>query len=337
MVRDIALDLGTTKVSVASRRDGLLVTGPAVVAVEAETGELVAFGHAAAAMVGRAPEELAVIAPIRGGVIVDFEAASLLIQAFLRRARIRRLHLPRVVACVPSLTTAVERRALLESIYRAGASDVRLLGHSLAGALGAGIQLDQPAGAVVVDIGGGSVEAAVVSLGGVVALRSERIGGIDIDAAIVEHLRSRRGAIISNENAEQVKLDLARADDRYGFGGSTAVTVRPTLVRAVDSGIAVECDLTSQDVGDAIFDLINRIVQLVVDCIAAAPPEICTDLIDAGIYLVGGGAQIPGLSTLLTRRTKLPVLVVEDPAMATIRGAQHCLGHFDELTDLFLT
>ena len=336
MVREIALDLGTTKVSLVSRGGEFLLSVPSVVATEARTGELIAFGQEAATMVGRAPDGFTVTNPIRNGVIVDFEAAELLVRAFLRCAGVRRIHLPTVVACVPSATTPVERRAVLEAIYRAGASDVRLLGHGLAGALGAGAALDQPSGAVVVDVGGGVVEVAVLSLGGVVSLRSARFGGVDFDTAIVDHMRARRDAVVSHDTAEQIKKDLAVADLRPGANGQLATNARTIAVRRVGSGEVAEHCVTSEDVGDAIYVLIDRIVDLVIDCISEAPPEIATDLIDSGIYLVGGGSQLSGFGSLIAQRTKLPVSVVEDPALATVRGAQHCLGFVDELADLFL-
>lgn len=333
-LRDIALDLGTTKVAVTSRRGGLLASGPAAVAIETETGEVVAFGHAAAAMAGRTPESLTVTFPIRGGVIVDFEAAASLIRAYLRSAGVRRLHFPRVIACVPSATTAVERRAAVEAIYRAGAAEVRLLGHALAGALGAGVELDQPAGTVVVDIGGGTTEVAVVSLGGVVVIRSARIGGIDLDAAIADYLRNRRGVIVSAETAEQIKFDLANVEPQT----STSAAEKGQLIRArkVSSGEVVELEITSADVGDGIYGVVRAIADLVAECISCAPPEIANDLIDSGIYLLGGGARLQGLDRLLRQRTKLLVTVVPEPTMAAASGAERCLGLCDELADLFL-
>ena len=329
MVRDLAIDLGTTTISILARGQGVILSEPAVLAREVETGEVVAVGDDAARMVGRTPEGLEAIRPLRGGAITDFESAEGMIRSFLHRVGVRRLNRPRVAVCVPSAITAVEQRAVRESVRAAGASEVRLLGYTMAGALGCGLPLDQPLGSMVVDIGGGTTEAAVVSLGGVVALESRKLGGLDLDLDIRDYVRRRHGLEISSGAAERVKIELGTASppsyspDR---DGEATTTVRG---RDRSSGAAGEVSLSMTEVADAIHERVMVMVDTVVACLGWTPPEIANDLIGSGIHLVGGGALLRGMAERISIEAKIPVVVADDPCQATVIGAGRCLGMFE--------
>lgn len=337
MVRDLAIDLGTSTISILARGEGLILSEPSVLARVVDTGEVVAVGEEAAQMMGRTPDGLEAMRPLRGGAITDFESAEGMIRTFLHRVGVRRINRPRIVVCVPSSITPVEQRAVREAAHRAGAAEVQLLGYSMAAALGCGLPLDQPIGSMVVDIGAGTTEAAVVSLGGTVAVESRRLGGLDLDADIQSYVRRRREVEISLATAEHIKQTVGAARDPIMVGaesGPGRITVKG---RRRESGAVVEVTLSALEVIDAIHDKVMVIVDTVVACLGWAPPEIANDLIDGGINLVGGGAMLDGLAERLQSATKVPVRLVEDPLEVTVRGAGRCLGLFHELDGIFLT
>lgn len=335
MVRDLAIDLGTTTISILSRGDGVVLSEPSVLARAVDTGEVVAVGTEAAQMMGRTPEGIEALRPLRGGAITDFESAESMIRAFIHRAGVRRISRPRMAICVPSAITAVEQRAVREAAHRAGAADVQLLGYTMAAALGAGLPLDQPMGSMVVDIGGGTTEAAVVSLGGVVASEFRRFGGLDLDIAIRDYVQRRHSVEISLAAAEEVKMTLGST----GQSGSSDGGVGSTVVRGRHSvsGAAEEVLLKGVEVADAIHDGVMVMVDAVLACLGWAPPEIANDLIDNGIHLVGGGALLDGLAERIAAGAKVPVMVPEDPRTVVVAGAGRCLGLFAELDGIFLT
>ncbi len=334
MVRDVAIDLGTTSISILAKGEGLICSEPSVLARVVETGEVVAVGTEAAQMMGRTPEGLEAMRPLRGGAITDFESAEAMIRAFLQRVGVRRLNRPRVVVCVPSAITAVEQRAVREAAHRAGAAEVQLLGYTMAAALGCGLPLDQPQGSMVVDIGGGTTEAAVVSLGGVVASEFRRLGGLDLDVNIRDYVHRRYGLEISLGSAEAVKQRLATATPAaHEAAGQDSVMVRG---RHVVTGAVDEVTLTATEVTDAVYDNVMVMVDAVVACLGWAPPEIANDLIENGIHLVGGGSLLDGMAERVSTDTKVPVRVVDDPQGVVVSGAGRCLGLFSELDGFFL-
>jgi len=334
VVRDLAIDLGSATTSVLLRGEREVVVEPSVLARVAETGEVLAFGHEAARMVGRTPEEIETVHPFQAGSIVDFPAAQQLIRALLRRVGIRRRHRVRAVAAIPSASTSVERRAVADAFRLAGAADTRLLGQTMAAALGYQLPLDQPIGTLVVDIGAGTTEAAVLSLGGVVALEWRRIGGFDLDRDIQQAVERRHGLVIDQATAEGAKLRLLdpgpAADERR------ADPTMPVQGRVAGSGAAGGALLTSAEVADATEETIRSIVDVVVACVGWTPPEIANDLLSTGLHLVGGTAQLPGLAARLAEACRLPIQPVVDPAAVVVRGAGRCLGRFDSLAEVFL-
>ena len=335
IARDIAIDLGTATTSIVSRGDGLICSEPSVVARAVETGEVVAVGSEAAQMMGRTPEGLQATRPLRGGAITDFDSAEAMIRTFLHRVGVRRLNRPRVVVCVPSSITAVERRAVREAAQRAGAAEVQLLGYTMAAALGCGLPLDQPQGSMVVDIGAGTTEAAVVSLGGVVASEFRRSGGLDLDLDIRGYVERRHGLRTSLASAERVKHALATATP--AVQPSSAEETVQVRGRHVRTGAVQAVTLTATEVTDAVYDKVMEMVDAVVACLGWAPPEIANDLIENGIHLVGGGSLLDGMAARISHDTKVPVRVVDDPQRVVVTGAGRCLGLFSELEGFFLS
>lgn len=356
MVRDLAIDLGTTTISILARGEGVILSEPSVLARVVDTGEVVAVGTEAAKMMGRTPDGLEAMRPLRGGAITDFESAEGMIRTFLHRVGVRRINRPRIVVCVPSSITPVEQRAVREAAHRAGAAEVQLLGYTMAAALGCGLPLDQPIGSMVVDIGGGTTEAAVVSLGGVVALEFRKLGGLDLDVDIQNYVRRRHGVEVSLATAEKIKLALGAAFDPItvespGWAGAAATggleatedegLTRPSHItvkgRQGVTGAVEAVTLSALEVADAIHDNVMIMVDAVVACLGWAPPEIAHDLIDHGIHLVGGGSLLEGMADRISSSAKIPVRIVDAPKEVTVLGAGRCLGLFSQLEGFFLT
>lgn len=337
MAIDLAIDLGSTTTSVAVRGRREYLIEPSVVTREVATGTALAVGRMAAEMVGRTPIGIETVHPIRGGVIVDEQAARALVAGLVRRAGVGRFRRIRAVVCVPTGLTAVERRAVLDVVRSAGVAEVRLLGHTMAAALGCRLPVDQPIGSLVVDLGGGKVEAAVLSLGGVVALEWRTFGGLDLDREVRAAVERDHGLVIDLRSAESAKLELGWA--AQGGGGGAPVDLRsrhPVRGRHVESGVAGQVDLSASEIADAIHDPVRAVVDVVTACVGWAPPEIAHDLLAGEGHLVGGMAQLPGLAPLVADLCRLPVRAVEEADRAVIRGAARCLGRLAGLEDVFL-
>jgi rod shape-determining protein MreB len=335
MARDLAIDLGTTSVSILARGQGVIFSEPSVLARVVETGQVVAVGDEAARMMGRTPDGIEALRPLRGGAITDFESAEGMIRHVLKRVGVRRLNRPRIVICVPSAITPVEQRAVREAAYGAGASEVQLLGYTMAAALGSGLPVDQPQGSMVVDLGGGTTEAGVISLGGVVAAEFRRSGGLDLDVDIRDYIKRRHGVEISLGSAEHLKVTLGTVRPRaYAAAPEGNVTVRG---RKLTTGAVDEVTVTTTEVADAIHDRVMAIIDTVVACLGWAPPEIANDLIGNGVHLVGGAALLDGLADQIEANVKVPVAVVDNPRHAVVTGAGRCLGMFNQLDGFFLT
>lgn len=339
---EFAIDLGSTTISVASRRKGFLFTERSLIARDALSDVTVAVGGEAAHMIGRNPDGLSVTSPIKRGIIADPEGAVSLLRTLLRRAGFRRSLRPRVVVCIPAISTAVERRAAREVLYRVGAGDVRLLGHPLAGALGAGLGLDQPEGVMSVAVGASTIEAGVLCLGGVVSMESAAVGSSDLDRAIQTYLRDRFSLSVSTSVAEHLKKTLATAPrpaswatstTGLGLGDGESQRVKG---RRVGTGKVIEVQVSRSDLSDAVHDVVTALADVVVRCVVKSPAEIANDLATNGICLVGRGADFSGFKTFLSAKTRLPVATAPNSAVAGVCGALRCLGHHRDLHDLFL-
>jgi rod shape-determining protein MreB and related proteins len=288
------------------------------------------MGHEAWQMIGRTPGYIVAVRPLRKGAITDFNITQRMIRLLLQRARVSRVARARCLICVPSAITAVEQRAVLEAARRAGATTAFLIEQPMAAAIGAQLPIHEPLGNMVVDVGGGTSEVAVISLGGIVALEAVRIGSFDIDTAIQTWVRRRHGLAIGERTAEDVKLAIGSA---WPVGDDYQAEVRG---RDLASGLPRTVVLDPDEVRAAIEEPVSAICEAVLACLAQAPPELAQDLIFQGIHLVGGGALLRGLDTRIAELTEIPTHIVDAPLETVVLGAGRCLESFDTLRSMFL-
>ncbi len=330
MARDLAIDLGTANTLVYARTRGIVLNEPTVIALNEKTQAVLAMGHDAWQMIGRTPGYIVAVRPLRKGAITDFDITQRMIRLLLKRAGVTRLNRPRVLICVPSAITEVERRAVEEAARRAGAADPYLIHQPMAAAIGAGLPIHEPLGNMVVDVGGGTTETAVISLGGIVALRAIRVGSFDIDTAIQTYVRRDYGIAIGERTAEEIKLAIGSA---YPVDDSVKAEVRG---RDLMTGLPKTVILAPEEVRAAIDEQVSAIVDSVVQCLGDAPPELAQDLILQGIHLVGGGGLLRGLDRRLAEETDIPVHLVDAPLECVVLGAGKCLESFESLKVMFM-
>lgn len=330
MARDLAIDLGTANTLVYARDRGIVLNEPTVIALNEKTQAVLAMGHDAWQMIGRTPGYIVAVRPLRKGAITDFDITQRMIRLLLKRAGVTRFNRPRVLICVPSAITEVERRAVEEAARRAGAADPYLIHQPMAAAIGAGLPIHEPLGNMVVDIGGGTTETAVISLGGIVALQAIRVGSFDIDASIQTYVRRDYGMAIGERTAEEIKLAIGSA---YPVDDSIKAEVRG---RDLMTGLPKTVILSPDEVRAAIDEQVSAIVDSVVQCLGQAPPELAQDLISQGIHLVGGGGMLRGLDRRLAEETAIPVHLVDAPLECVVLGAGRCLEAFDSLKVMFM-
>ncbi|MFD3870777.1 rod shape-determining protein [Streptomyces sp. NPDC058623] len=331
--RDIGIDLGTANTLVYARGHGIVLNEPSVVAVKAGTTTALAVGTEAKETIGRTPGSITAIRPLRGGVICDYEAAEEMLRHFVRKAVPGRRPRTRMVICVPSGVTPVERRAIVNASTRAGAKSVHLIEEPMAAAIGAGLPVAEARGSMVVDIGGGTSEVAVISLGGIVTAQSLRIGGDRLDAAIIDHVRREHSLLIGERTAEDVKVAIGSAGpvpDRPELETRT-FTVRG---RERVGGMPKTLELTAQDVRAALDEPIEAIIAAVRTTLEECPPELSGDVMEHGIVLTGGGALLPGLDPRIAAATGIPVFVADDPLDCVALGSGRCVEDLDTLSAL---
>jgi rod shape-determining protein MreB and related proteins len=322
---DMAIDLGTANTLVYVKGRGIVLNEPSVVALAEIRGrkQVLAVGEEAKQMLGRTPGSIAAVRPLRDGVITDFAAAEEMIKHFIRKVHNRRGFVaPMAVVCVPSGATTVERRAIQESAESAGARKVLLIEEPMAAAIGAGLPVTEPSGSMIVDIGGGTTEVAVISLGGIVYARSVRVGGDRMDEAIIAHLRHRANLLIGEGSAERIKMEIGAAaipDD--GGGGPTT----PVKGRDLTSGVPREVVVSQRQVAEALYEPVIAIVEAVRVALENTPPELAADIVDRGIVLTGGGALLHRLDEVLREYTGLPVVVAEDALSCVALGTGRAL------------
>ena len=288
------------------------------------------MGHEAWQMIGRTPSYIVAVRPLRKGAITDFEVTQRMIRLLLQRVGVSRLNRPRVVICVPSAITAVERRAVTEAARRAGAADARLIEQPVAAAIGADLPINEPIGSMVIDIGGGTTESALMSLGGVVALEAVRVGSFDIDNAIQGFVRREYGIAVGERTAEEIKIVLGSA---YPTAGEVSAEVRG---RELMSGLPKTVLLTPGEVRVAIEEPVTAMVDSVVSCLAQAPPELAQDLIVQGVHLVGGGGMLKGMDLRLTAESGVPVRRVDAPLESVVVGAGKVIEHYESVQAMFM-
>jgi rod shape-determining protein MreB len=321
----MAIDLGTANTVVYVRGRGIVLSEPSVVAIDERTGEVHAVGSEAQLMIGRTPASISADRPLRHGVIADFEVTEAMLRRFMEKVLSSRFSRPRLVMCAPSGVTEVERRAVEEASLSAGAREVHLIEESLAAAIGAGLPIAEPVGRMVVDIGGGTSEVAVISLGGLVVSRSLRVGGYDLDEAITQHIRNEHRMAIGSQSAEAIKLAIAAAMPQ---GDGLVADVRG---RDLMSGLPREVRLTSDEVGTAIASPLADILAAVHAALEETPPELAADITKEGILLAGGGALLRGLEQRLEAETGMPVRVADAPLECVALGAGQSLEELDRM------
>jgi rod shape-determining protein MreB and related proteins len=329
MSRDLAIDLGTANTLVYAKGKGLVLNEPTVVALDSRTREVLAIGTDAWQMIGRTPGYIVAERPLRGGAITDFEVTERMLSVLLHRVGVSRLNRPKVLICVPSAITAVERRAVKEATRRAGASACFLIEQPMAAAIGAGLAIHEPVGNMVVDIGGGTSEMAVISLGGVVAVRALRCGGFDFDASIQAYVRHEHGVAIGERTAEAIKHAIGSA---FAYPGEQGAEIRG---REVATGRPKVVVLSPEEVRSALEENVTQVIDAAATCLGEAPPELAQDIMFQGVHLTGGGALLRGVIQRLADATAVPVHLVDAPLECVVQGAGQCLESFDRLKRLF--
>jgi rod shape-determining protein MreB len=331
---DLAIDLGTANTLVYVRNKGIVLDEPSVVAVRADSYQVLAAGRAAKEMLGKTPESIVACRPLRDGVIADFRLAESMLRYFIRAVHNDRRTLvqPRMIIGVPSGITQVERRAVEDSAKQAGAREVYTIMEPMAAAVGAGLQIQEPCGSMIVDIGGGTTEVAVISLKDVVFCRSIRVGGDEMDRAIVQYVKRKYNLLIGERTAEIIKMQIGSAllskeleKEQMEVKGRDLITGVPKTVT-----------LTAPEINEALLETIANIVEVVRVALENTPPELSSDLVDRGIVLAGGGALLRGLGLLLSKETGLPVRVAEDPLLCVVKGAGKVLEQLDFFRDALM-
>jgi rod shape-determining protein MreB and related proteins len=322
---DIAIDLGTANTLVFLRGHGIALLEPSVVALDTDAGTVHAVGDDAQRMIGRTPASITAVRPLRHGVIADFEVTEQMLRQFMARVHKSRFAHPRVMMCAPSGITDVEQRALTEACLAAGARSVHLIEEPLAAAIGARLPIGEPRASVVVDVGGGTSEMAVISLGGIVVSRSLRTGGYDLDDAVASWIRQKHGLAIGETTAERVKLEVG--------GVYPDATDASTDVRGRDpvSGLPRQVEVTSAELREALEPSVTEIVGAVTDALERTPPELASDIPERGVMLAGGGALLRGFAERLERETNVPVSRAESPLTCVVLGAGRALEEIELL------
>ena len=325
LTRDVAIDLGTANTLIYVKGKGIVIREPSVVAIDRYTGKIVAVGDEANKMIGRTPDNIIAIRPMKDGVIADFDITHAMIRHFIRKANVVGILKPRVVVCIPSGITEVERRAVEEAVMQAGAKEVALIEEPMAAAMGAGLPVNRATGSMVIDIGGGTTEVAVISMGGIVSSRSIRIAGDAFDNAIINYLKKNIGVNVGDKMAEEIKFQIGSAfeGDEEGYFDVRGRDVRTGLPKTVQ--------VKESQIREAMSENLDEILEAVKLTLEHTPPELAADVMERGIILTGGGALIKGLDKLLTQVTKIPAYVAEYPLDCVAIGTGKALDDIKEI------
>lgn len=327
--KDIGVDLGTANIIVTLKGKGIVLNEPSVVSIDTTTGEILATGSEAKEMLGRTPKEIKAVRPLQDGVIADFTATQLMLKSMIQKVCQRyNAGRPRVVVGVPSGITEVEERAVEESVMQAGAKEVYLIEEPMAAAIGANLEVSEPSGNIIVDIGGGTTEVAVISLGGIVVSNSLRIAGDEIDEDIINYVKRELNLAIGETTAEEIKKTI----------GSAILPITESSMqisgRDLLTGLPQTLTITSFQVYEAMSESIQKIVEIVKQTLERTPPELASDIMERGVILAGGGALIQGMDTLLAQETEMPVYIAENPLECVARGAEKTLEDLEKLKDV---
>jgi rod shape-determining protein MreB len=332
MGRDMAVDLGTANTLVYVRGRGIVLNEPSVVAINTSNGAILAVGSEAKRMIGRTPAHIRAVRPLKDGVIADFEITEKMLRYFIQKVHHRRLMAkPRVVVCVPSGITGVEQRAVEEATYSAGARAAFIIEEPMAAAIGAGLPIHEPTGNMVVDIGGGTTEVAVISLGGIVTSTSIRVGGDELDEAIIQHVKKEYSLALGERTAEAIKLAVGSA---FPTADDVIAEIKG---RDLVSGLPKTIHITAEEVRKAIEEPVNAVIDAVKNTLDRCPPELSADIMDKGIVLTGGGALLKGLDERLRHETGMPINVAESPLSCVAIGSGKCLEEFEVLKRVLIS
>ncbi len=311
---DVGIDLGTANTLIYVKGKGIVVNEPSIIALEDGSDKIIAVGNEARQMLGRTHQQITTIRPLKDGVIADFEATEIMIRELIKKANINRMMIGRIVVCVPSGVTEVEKRAVRDSAERAGAREVNLVAEAMAAAIGVGLEIDAPVGNMIVDIGGGTSEIAVISLYGIVNHTSIRVGGDEMNNAIIQHFKKKFNLLIGEKTAEDIKCNIGSA---YPTDDDTKVEVKG---RDLVDGIPKTIEVKSDEIREALDDCIRNIVDAIKLSLERTPPELASDILDRGIILSGGGALLKNFDIRLREDTSMAIHVAEDPLTCVARG-----------------
>ena len=330
--KDLGIDLGTANTLVHVKGSGVILTEPSVVAIQVHSGKVLAVGEEAKQMIGRTPGNIVAIRPMKDGVIADFDVTQSMIKYFISKALDKKNSFmkPRVVISIPTGCTTVEERAVKEAALSGGAKEAYLLEEPMAAAIGAGLPVHEPTGNMIVDIGGGTTEVAVISLGGIVTAKSVRVAGDKMDEAIIQHLKKSYNLLIGERTAENIKINIGSAlwegpEEYYEVKGRDLVTGLPKIIK-----------ISSSEVQQSLKETVEQIVDGIRVCLEKTPPELASDIMDRGIVMAGGGALLRGLDKMISRETEMPVYVCEEPLLAVARGTGKVLENIEHLKRLLL-
>ncbi|HHV28283.1 rod shape-determining protein [Acetivibrio mesophilus] len=330
--RDIGIDLGTANTLVHVKGKGIIVREPSVVAINKKNSEILAVGDAAKDMIGRTPGNIVAIRPMKDGVIADFEVTQSMLKYFIRKAMSKGVFgKPRVIICVPSGVTEVEKRAVEEATIQAGAKEAYLIEEPMAAAIGANLPVEEPSGSMVVDIGGGTSEVAVISLGGIVTSKSLRVAGDELDDSIVHYIKKEYNLMIGERTAEEIKVNIGSA---YIRAKEESMEIRG---RDLITGLPKNILITSSEVMEAIKEPINSIVEAIKFTLEKTPPELAADIMDRGIMLTGGGALLSGLDRLIREETGMPVSIADNPLDCVAMGSGKVLDEIETLKKVLIS
>jgi rod shape-determining protein MreB len=330
--RDMAIDLGTANTLVYVRGKGIVLNEPSVVAINLQTRHILAVGSEAKRMIGRTPGNIVAIRPLKDGVIADFATTERMLRYFIQKVhKQRHFAKPRVVICVPSGITGVERRAVKEAAIQAGARKVSIIEEPMAAAIGAGLPVHEPTGNMVVDIGGGTTEVAVISLGGIVTSQSIRTGGDELDNAIITYVKKEYSLMLGERTAEEIKMAIGSA---FPSSDEPHAEIRG---RDLVSGLPKTIVVSSEEIRKALEEPVNQVVDAVKTTLDKCPPELSGDIMDRGIVLTGGGALLRGLDERLRHETGMPIHVAENPLHSVVIGSGKCLEEFEVLSPVLMS
>ncbi|MBI2314585.1 rod shape-determining protein [Candidatus Daviesbacteria bacterium] len=339
---DIGIDLGTVNTLVLVKGKGIVIREPTVVALHKKSRQILAIGTEAKRMLGRTPAVIEAVRPLRDGVISDFDTCEAMLKFFIQKVHqgpgkglfsLPKIPRPRVVVGIPSGVTEVERRAVQDACLSAGAREAYLIEEPMAAAIGAKLPVEDPEGVMIVDIGGGTAEIAVISLGGVVINRSLRVAGDELDEEIVNYMRTRYGVLIGERTAEDIKLEIGSA---YPLGDKDDMV---TVVRGRDlaTGLPKSLKITASEIREALSGTVSQIISMIQEVLEETPPELLTDIVERGVFLAGGGALLRGLDKRVAEETKMPVYVADDPLTTVVRGCGEVLNNLDLLSKVRVT